>query len=135
MCTDTATFFWLKLDQAGNIINVVQCYISQYHNYNAALPLTVENVMNHISSNSILKKVNTLGKSLGIPEPLIQKITSSTSTNEDYLHRLISIWLKTEGIPASWRLLIWKLDGIDEIEVADQLKSFSEPLKGRYIEQ
>ena len=105
-------------------LSLPQCY------YNTGLPLTIENVMNHISSNSILEKANALGKGLGIPEPVIQKITSSTLSNEDYLQKVISIWVEDEGIPASWRLLIWKLDGIGEVKVADQLKSFSEPLKG-----
>ena len=86
--------------------------------------------MNHIGCDGIFKKVNDLGKGLGIPEPQIQKISRSTLTNEDCLHKLITIWLKTDGIPASWRLLIWKLDWIEEISVADRLKSFSEPLKG-----
>ena len=73
--------------------------------------------------------VDELGADLGIPKVQRHKIKTSASSDEEHLHTIISTWLQSSGI-ASWRLLIWGLDRIGAMSVADKLKPFTEPLRG-----
>ncbi|CAI8009012.1 hypothetical protein GBAR_LOCUS6102, partial [Geodia barretti] len=41
--------------------------------------------------------------------------------------QLISFWINTDPL-ASWRRLIWALDGMKETKMADSIRSYAEPL-------
>ena len=66
---------------------------------------------------------------LHIPYWKFVKITRVCSTDDEELRAVVRFWL-VMCLYASWRWLIWQLDGWCQFELADQIREYAEPLEG-----
>ena len=106
----------------------------------AAPPLTLENVMSVVKG---VRRWRTLAKHLvsgydkdddeyrgyGTDLDALQRERGS---DEDCLKAVVSKFLQGKGRyrPASWRGVIWCLYKANEIQLADQIRSYAERLEG-----
>ena len=61
----------------------------------------------------------------------LNEIEAQYQSDDERLHALIDHWLEGEGLQQpSWRALIYNLDWAKEIEVADKIRHFAEPVSG-----
>ena len=97
----------------------------------AAAVLSPVSVKEKINCDSVVKKWRQLGEELCGQNPELDNLLSKPNA----LSSVIRLWLFSSqaGRKKSWRSLIWALDAIDEIGVADTLMSFTEPPDGTYV--
>ena len=72
-----------------------------------------------------------LGYWLLIPCSKREEIRKKFPNEMEQKKQLISYWINTDPM-ASWRRLIWALDVMKETKMADSIRSYSEPLTGKY---
>ena len=58
------------------------------------------------------------------------EIESCASDGNDRYEEVIKRWLKGGGVEPCWRTLIWVLDFLDEMDLADQVRTHAEPATG-----
>ena len=101
----------------------------------AGVPLTTSNVL------AVVREVERWwgGKGSGsltswlyIPESKQKEIKANFQDEMDQKQEAISYWINTDPL-ASWRRLIVFLDRMEEIELADSIRSSVEPLTGMCI--
>ena len=108
------------------------CYVLTIAPSTSAPPLTVENVFKYLPVQEIKnwRKVG-LWLLLGdIDNTKVQAIEREYSSNEDRMRAAVQQWLEGGGRPPSWRRLAWSLDCAGDIEAADLIRGFTEPLSG-----
>ena len=94
----------------------------------SAPPLTVENVLKYLSE---VKNWRTVGLwLLGYNEAKVQATEGEYSSNEDRMRAVVQQWLEGEAHLRSWRWLVRALDHAGDIQVADPIRGFTEPLPG-----
>ena len=96
--------------------------------FTLAPPLTLSNVLRHIQGVQWRK----LGEQLlfsSVSEKL-NVIEREHISDQDRLRALVELWLENEIYHHSWRRLIYKLDRIGELTVADPIRGFAEPPPG-----
>ena len=79
------------------------------------------------------------GRRLARPRPLVVYLCITESKQNEIRHnfpdemdqkkQMIVYWINTDPL-ASWRRLITALDGMEETELADSIRSNAEPLTG-----
>ena len=60
----------------------------------------------------------------------LETIEREYSSNEERMRAVVHQWLQGEGLPRSWRTLVWALDCVGDIQVADPIRGFTEPPRG-----
>ena len=63
-------------------------------------------------------------------EAKVQAIERKYSSSEDRMRAVVQQWLEGGGLSLSWRTLVWALDCVGDIEVADPIRGFTEPPQG-----
>ena len=65
--------------------------------------------------------------------PKLDEIEKQYQYDDDRLHAMIEYWLQGDGKDKepSWRSLIWSLDHVYETKVADNIRHFAEPPRGK----
>ena len=92
--------------------------------------MTPVNVKEKINHESVVKKWRQLGEELCGQNPELDKLSSKSNP----LSFVIRLWLfNSPNRVKSWRCLIWALDAIDELGVADTLMNFTEPPDSTYV--
>ena len=73
-----------------------------------------------------------VGDILYLPHTTLDVIKSESVSDVERLRAVLRYWLQHDP-HASWRMLLWRLDGADllPIGVADVIRSYAEPLAGR----
>ena len=93
-----------------------------------APPLTLSNVLAHVQG---VKDWRELGEWLSfLNVEKLDAIQRENTTDQDRLCAAVELWLKGEGRPPSWRILVWSLDWAGELTVADPIRGFAEPPRG-----
>ena len=92
-----------------------------------APPLTVSNVLAHVQD---VKNWRELGWWLFLYHENLNAIQRENTTDQDRLRAAVEQWLKGEGLPPSWRRLVYSLDHAGELTVADPIRGFAEPPRG-----
>ena len=93
-----------------------------------APPLTLRNVLAHVQD---VKNWRELGRWLFLlNDEKLGAILRENTTDQDRLSATVELWLKGEGLPPSWRNLVWSLDLAGELTVADPIRGFAEPPRG-----
>ena len=106
------------------------CYVLTIPPSTSAPPLTGENVFKYLPVQEV-KNWRRVGKLLlGYSEDKVQAIEQEYSSNEDRMRAVVQQWLEGGGHPPSWRRLAWSLDMAGDIQVADPIRGFTEPLSG-----
>ena len=106
------------------------CYVLTISPSTSAPPLTVENVLKYLPVQEV-KNWRTVGRLLlDYNEAKVQAIEREYSSNEDRMRAAVQQWLEGGGRPPSWRRLAWSLDCAGDIEAADLIRGFTEPLSG-----
>ena len=107
------------------------CYVLTIPPSTSAPPLTVENVLKHMNVQEV-KDWRKVGYWLlpGDPTEQLNAIEREYSSNEDRMRAAVQQWLEGGGYPPSWRWLAWSLDCAGDIEAADLIRGFTEPLSG-----
>ena len=97
-----------------------------------APPLTRNNVLAHVQDVHWRK----LGELFYFwnREKKLNAIQRENTSDEDRLCAAVELWLKGEGRPLSWRILIYSLDCAGELTVADPIRGFAEPPRGESSE-
>ena len=72
-----------------------------------------------------------LGYWLLIPRSKREEIRLKFQDEMEQKKQLISHWINTDPL-ASWRRLIWALDYMKQTKMADSIRSYAEPLAGKY---
>ena len=72
-----------------------------------------------------------LGFWLYIPRSKREEVRQKFSDEMEQKKQLISDWINTDPL-ASWRRLIRTLDAMKETKMADSIRSYAEPLAGKY---
>ena len=72
-----------------------------------------------------------LGFRLGIPRSKREEIRQKFPDEMEQKKQLISHWINTDP-QASWRRVIWALHCMKETKMADSIRSYAEPLTGKY---
>ena len=72
-----------------------------------------------------------LGYWLYIPRSKREEVRQKFPDEMEQKKLLISHWINTDPL-ASWRRLIWALDFMKETKMADSIRSYAEPLTGKY---
>ena len=108
----------------------------------AAPPLTLENVMLVVKG---VRRWRTLAKHIVLSHDKDNKeyryyskstdldaLQRERGSDEDCLKAVVSKFLQGKGrySPASWRGVIWSLYEANEIQLADQIRSYGERLEG-----
>ena len=93
-----------------------------------APPLTLSNVLAHVQDVKNWRKLGEL--LLPLDHGKLNAIQRENSTDQDRLRAAVEQWLKGEGLPPSWRSLIWSLYLAGELTVADPIRGFAEPPRG-----
>ena len=70
-----------------------------------------------------------MGRSFSIPQSKLDEIRKTFPHEMNQKKQAVLYWINTDP-EASWRRLIQILDGIQETEVANSIRSNSEPIKG-----
>ena len=113
------------------LLHRVHCknYVPLFSLFTLAPPLTLSNVLRHIQGVQWRK----LGEQLlfsSVSEKL-NVIEREHISDQDRLRALVELWLENEIYQHSWRRLIYKLDRIGELTVADPIRGFAEPPPGQ----
>ncbi len=64
-----------------------------------------------------------------IPDSKLDAIERECSTDEERLRVCVQYWLLRDPY-ASWRRIIWRLDGSIHLAIADTIRSYAEKLTG-----
>ena len=101
----------------------------------AGVPLTPSNVVGLVREVRVWwGSVSwSLARWLFIPESKQDEIRRVFPDEMDQKKQSISYWINTDPL-ASWRRLIAALDGMEETELADSIRSNAEPLTGTWIQ-
>ena len=91
---------------------------------------TVEDVIKCIQNLKHERKWNELAFQFSLSDSEQAEIESCTSEGNDRYEEVIKRWLNGGGLKPGWRTLIWILDGLDEMDVADQVRSHAKPTSG-----
>ena len=94
----------------------------------AGVPLTPSNVLAVCRK---VKKFWSLASWLSIPSSKQKEIKITFSDTIDQIKEAMKYWIDTDPL-ASWRRLITQLDRVEEIELANSIRSYAEPLPGKY---
>ena len=94
--------------------------------YSVVKQLTAENVLECIKDVS--EKWHELGVLLGIPRSKLGSIKSES--DEEGLTAMIKEWLAGAGSPPTWRYLFWSLFKINEMDIAEEMDDYVEPIEG-----
>ena len=93
-----------------------------------APPLTLSNVLAHVQD---VKNWRELGRWLFLlNDEKLNAIQRENTTDQDRLRAAVELWLKGEGWSPAWRSLVYSLDCVGELTVADPIRGFAEPLQG-----
>ena len=97
-----------------------------------APPLTFENVFAVIKN---VRSWRSLGEAMGYTSSVLDYIQQQYDSDEDYLKALVKWFLKSGGQfrKPSWRAVIWCLYRANEFQLAEQIKSYAEPVQGTVI--
>ena len=91
-------------------------------------PLTVENILKAIQSVQDIWDDDGVGVWL-VGRKRDELEVHHRSDEDGGWRALVVYWLHNDP-QSSWRKFIWALDGSREIETADRIRSFAEPLRG-----
>ena len=107
------------------------CYVLTVPPSTSAPPLTVENVFKYLPVQQV-KNWRRVGELLlsDIDNTKVQAIEREYSSNEERMRAAVQQWLESPRLPQSWRLLLWALDRVGDIQVADPIRGFTEPPRG-----
>ena len=97
----------------------------------AGVPLTPSNVMREVREVGDWWEEYGLGAWLYIPPSKREDIKQKFPDEMEQKKQLISHWIYTDPL-ASWRRLIRALDVMEETKMADSIRSYAEPLTGKY---
>ena len=97
----------------------------------AGVPLTPSNVMREVREVGNWWEEYGLGFWLYIPRSKREEVRQKFSDEMEQKKQLISHWINTDPL-ASWRRLIRTLDAMKETKMADSIRSYAEPLAGKY---
>ena len=105
------------------------CYVLTVPPSTSAPPPTVESVIKYTQE---VKNWRMVGYWLlpGDPTEQLDAIERKYSSNKDKMRAVVQQWLQGGGLSPSWRRLIRALDCAGDIEVADPIHGFAEPLRG-----
>ena len=95
-----------------------------------APPLTLDNVWNVVKN---VRSWRTLGQHIYSPlSYLLDAIQGQHVSDEACLKAVIVKFLSGKGLyrPPSWKTLIWCLYESNEIQLAEHIRSFAEPVQG-----
>ena len=102
----------------------------------AGVPLTTSNVLAVVREVErwwgIVEGIGSLTSCLCIPESKEKEIMANFPDEMDQKQQAISYWINTDPL-ASWRRLVIALDGVEETELADSIRSNFEPLTGMCV--
>ena len=107
------------------------CYVLTVPPSTSAPPLTVENVFKYLPVQQV-KNWRRVGELLlsDIDNTKVQAIEREYSSNEERMRAAVQQWLESPRLPQSWRTLVWALDQAGDIQLADPIRGFTEPLSG-----
>ena len=91
---------------------------------------TVEDVIKCVQNMRRELKWTELAFQFSLSDTEQAEIESCTSDGNDRYEEVIKRWLKGGGIEPCWRALIWVLDFLDEMDLADQVRTHAEPATG-----
>ena len=66
---------------------------------------------------------------LGYGSTKLKAVERKYSSSGDRVRAVVQQWLEGRGSP--WRRLVWVLDYADDIQVADPIRGFTEPQRGK----
>ena len=96
----------------------------------SAPPLTLDNVWNVVKN---VRSWRTLGEHVYSPFSFyLDDIQRQHVSDEACLKAVIEKFLSGQGrySPPSWRALIWSLYVMNELQLAEHIRSFAEPVQG-----
>ena len=88
---------------------------------------------------AVVKNVRSwhnLGKEMGYSSLVLNDIRQQYDSDEDRLKALVERFLKGGSPPfkqTSWRVVIWCLYEANEFQLAEQIRSYAEPVQGTVI--
>ena len=91
---------------------------------------TVEDVLKCIQMMKHELKWNELAFQFSLSDAEQAEIASTTPEGNERQEAIVKRWLDGGGIFPSWRTLIWILDYLDEIKLADNIRERAEPSTG-----
>ena len=94
------------------------------HSPSPAPPLTFDNL--YIVLEEVKEKWRDLRNWLGVSGVAIGQYDSDEAALKD----VVEHFLQQEHSRGTWRRVIWALDGIGKVHVADKIMSFAEPVQG-----
>ena len=95
------------------------------HSPSPATPLTFDNLY------SVLEEVKEEWSSLRLWLLGVDDATHDQyDSDEAALKDVVEYFLQQEHSRGTWRRVIWALDGIGKVHVADKIMSFAEPIQG-----
>ena len=128
-----------KVIVLSDIYNTLYCdgdtiwYVLTVPPSTSAPPLTVENVLKYLPVQEV-KSWREVGKILlaGVTDHTKQldAMERKYSSSEERIRAVVQQWLEGGGPTRSWKWLVWALDRAGDIEVADPIRGFTEPLRG-----
>ena len=72
-----------------------------------------------------------VGKMLYVPDSKLDTMDADHTTNKGKKEAVIEYWILKDP-SASWRRLIYTLDKLDKIDIADQIRKYAEKQTGQY---
>lgn len=79
-----------------------------------------------------MKDFDSLCIWFGLPYEIIDR--QQYDSDEAYVKGIVEKFLLEEGgYQPSWRRVIWSLDWIGEVDLADKIRSFGEPVQGEWV--
>ena len=94
-----------------------------------ALPLTLDNILEVVKN---VQSWHTLGQHIVLYPSKLDDIQRQHVSDEACLKAVIEGFLSSKGHykQPSWRKVIWSLYKANEIQLAEHIRSFAEPVKG-----
>ena len=107
---------------------LILCFI-----LSSAPPLTIERVYEAVKR---IKGWRRFGEELGLLSSELDAIKSQYQSDYLCVKAVVETFLRGESCHyrhPSWRAVIWELDGMNEIHLADQIIDYGEPVQGEWL--
>ena len=100
--------------------------------FSPAPPLKFENVFAVVKN---VRSWRSLGGGMGYSSRVLTLIQQQYGSDEDCLKAVVKRFLKDGGQfqQPSWRAVIWCLYRANELQLAEQIRSYAEPVQGTVI--